>query len=84
MAFDKKQIAKKINQLAKVKAAQKKLDDQALTLSLAIKHGIKHKGEGESKHWIAMIVNMPRKTMVVKAHDQLHLIAKKSVHGRPR
>lgn len=37
---------------------------------------LKAQGGGESASWLADIVRMPKRTMVVKAHRQLRLYAK--------
>jgi hypothetical protein len=70
--MNQKQMSRKINQLAKLKAKISKFNDAAEMLVLQI---TKH-GGGESKEWIAQIVTMPKRTVVIRKHKQLRLFPK--------
>ncbi len=72
MKLNEKQIAKEIDALAKIKVKQAKLAVDAERHALVIKKA----GGGESAKWIAKLVKMPRKVVIVKAHKRLNLVAK--------
>ena len=68
--MNKQRIARKINRLAKLKAEMRGLQDAAEMLTLQL---LKH-GGGESKKWTAIVVAMPKRTMIIRAHKQLRLL----------
>ena len=69
--MNRKQIAKEIDSLARLKGriAVLQIEEQK---AVAI---LKKAGGGESVHWLAKLVKMPQKTVVIKAHKQLRLYA---------
>lgn len=73
MKLNKAAVARKINAWAKLQAKLRPLLLRQHDLITVIKAA----GGGESKKWIAQLVKQPRKVMVVKAHKQLRLVAKK-------
>lgn len=72
MRYTKAQISHKIDYLAALRAQQSILTNKSQDLVLAIKEA----GGGESKRFRALLVRMPKKTVVVKAHKQVRLYAK--------
>jgi len=70
---NKQQTARKINSLVKLRMALAPLQDRAEMLALQLKQH----GGGKSKRWIAIVMKMPKRTMVVKAHKQLRIFPRK-------
>lgn len=72
MRYTQAQVATRINRLAAIKSQQRRLEARANDLVLAIRAA----GGGQSKKWDALLVRMPRKVVVVKAHTQVRLYAR--------
>jgi hypothetical protein len=72
MRFSKKQIARKINQLVKIKQKINALADREAMLVLAIKHA----GGGESASYCADLVKVKAHWVHVGAHKRLVLSQK--------
>lgn len=72
MRHTKKLTAKRIDELALLKSQIAPHVARIEELTLAVKDA----GGGESALWLAELVRMPKKVMIVKAHKQLRLYAK--------
>lgn len=72
MRLNQAQVARHVNRLAGLKAKIAKLQDKENTEVLVLKAA----GGGESSKYIAKIVKVPEKLVVVKAHKQLRVYPK--------
>jgi phage anti-repressor protein len=70
--LNKKQLAREIDAYVRLRNRAAKI-----VLDMA-RHSqmIRRAGGGESAKWVAKLVSMPRKVVIVKAHKQLRVVAK--------
>jgi len=72
MKLNKQQLAKEIDAYARLRGKMAKIMvDMSRHAQL-----IRKAGGGESAKWVAKLVPMPRKVVIVKAHKQLRVVAK--------
>jgi hypothetical protein len=67
--MNKQQIARKINKLVELRTQAAHLQDRAEMLTLQLKKY----GGGKSKRWLAVLVKMPKRIMIIRAHKQLRI-----------